>query len=513
MTPPEEDTLNDPQQEPDLEQEPGDLAEEQDSSAEEEKPKLSLTVQAESPSTCQRHVTVTISEDDVVRYRDEAFSEMMPKAEVPGFRPGRAPRKLVEARFRKEINEQIKGSLLMDSIEQVNEDEDFSAISEPDFDFEAVEVPDDGPMTFEFDLEVRPEFDLPDWKGMRLEKPVREFSKEDVDQRLATLLDRYGQVVPHDGPAAADDHVTLNMTFKKDGEVVSRLEEQTVRIRPVLSFHDGNLTEFDRLMEGVEENDSRHAKITIGEEASNEELRGQEVDVELEVLDVKKLELPEMDEAFLQRIGGFDNEGDLRDAVQSEMERQLDYHQQQRLRQGITNLLTESADWDLPPDLLERQSHREMERSILELRYAGFGEDEIRTHENELRQNSREATTRALKEHFILERLAEVEEITDEPEDYDHEIASIAAQSNESPRRVRARLEKRGQMDALRNQVIERKVIELIKSHATFDEVDYEIEVNDTEAVDFNISGHEQGEIPEAKHAEEAALRTPADRT
>ena len=82
--------------------------------------------------------------------------------------------------------------------------------------------------------------------------------------------------------------------------------------------------------------------------------------------------------------------------------------------------------------MLSRQIHRELQRAVLELRRSGFSDDEIRAHENELRQNSRAATARALKEHFILERIAEEEKIEDEPEDYDHEIALIAAQSGES---------------------------------------------------------------------------------
>src|SRR5690349_20537870 len=123
-----------------------------------EKPKMDLNVKVDVPSACERHVTVTIPRADVDRYFNDVFSELMPSAAVPGFRPGRAPRKLVEQRFRKEVLGQVKGSLVMDSIAQASEDQKLTAISEPDFDFAAVEVPEDGDMTFEFDIEVRPEF-------------------------------------------------------------------------------------------------------------------------------------------------------------------------------------------------------------------------------------------------------------------------------------------------------------------------------------------------------------------
>ena len=132
---------------------------------EEEAQTLALEVKVETRSTCERHVTVTIPREDIERYFDKEFSELMPTAHVPGFRPGHAPRKLVETRFRKDIAEKVKSELLMDSLAQVNEEQKLSAISEPDFDFEAVELPEEGPLTFEFDIEVRPEFDLPQVEG------------------------------------------------------------------------------------------------------------------------------------------------------------------------------------------------------------------------------------------------------------------------------------------------------------------------------------------------------------
>src|SRR5947208_1450649 len=154
---------------------------------------LHLDVQVASPSACERHVTVTIAREDIERYFDDAFSEMMPTAAVPGFRAGRAPRKVVEHRFRDEVSDQVKSALLLDSLEQISEEQRFTAISEPNFDLEAVEVPKEGPMTFEFKIEVRPEFELPKWKGLKLNRPVRDFTDADVDGQLEQMLSRYGQ--------------------------------------------------------------------------------------------------------------------------------------------------------------------------------------------------------------------------------------------------------------------------------------------------------------------------------
>lgn len=469
---------------------------------EEESTPLKLEVQIASPSACERHVTVTVSREDIDRYLNDAYSELMPSANVPGFRIGRAPRKLVESKFRKEVGEQIKGSLLLDSLSQISDEQKFTAISEPDLKLDSIEVPEEGPMTFEFDIEVRPEFEMPKWKGAKLERPVREFTPADVEQHLEKMLTRFGQLVPFDGTASEGDFLTVNLSTSYDGEQLEKEEERVLRIRPTLSFRDGEIKDFDKLMAGVKAGDSRSAEVELMQDAPNEALRGKKVMVDFEVLEVKKLKLPELTEDFLSEMGGFKTEGDLKDAIKANLQRQLEYDQQQKIRSQISALLTKAADWDLPPGLLKRQSARELERTVMELRRAGFSEAEIRARENLLRQNSAASTARSLKEHFILERIAEEESIEAEEGDFEKEIFLIAMQSGESPRRVRAQIEKRGLMDVLQNQIIERKVLELVQSNAKFTDQPHEPENLDVEALHLAAGGGEAAaSIPEAKEA------------
>src|SRR6185503_5932408 len=149
---------------------------------------------------------------------------------------GRAPRKVVEHRFRDEVSDQVKSALLLDSLEQISEEQRFTAISEPNFDLEAVEVPKDGPMTFEFTIEVRPEFELPKWRGLKLNRPVRDFTDTDIDDQLDQMLARYGQLVPFDGPAAEGDYVSVRVTSTAVGRQIAREDDAVIRIRPTLSF-------------------------------------------------------------------------------------------------------------------------------------------------------------------------------------------------------------------------------------------------------------------------------------
>ena len=472
--------------------------------------KLSLEVKIDEPGTCERHVTVTIAREDVDRYIEQAIEEIVPKAEVPGFRVGRAPKKLVAARFKEQVNDQVKGSLLMDSMEQVSDEADFSAISEPDFDYNAVTIPDSGPLTFEFDIEVRPEFDSPQWKGLKLERPTRDLDDAAVTKHLNMILVKYGEQVEVDS-VEAEDWIDADFEFSRDGKQLSKVTDTRVRVRPKLSFGNAELEGFDKLVGGAKKNATLSATVTISDQDSNESLQGAEVDVKITVRSIRRDETPQLTPAFLGRIGGFESEGELREEVEKELDRQFRYHQQRRIREQITSQLTKDANWDLPPELLRRQAGRELERAVMELERSGFSMEDINSYANQLRRNSLHSTEAALKEHFIFERIAEELEIEAMPEDYDAEIALIAAQRQVSPRRVRAQMEKRGQLDTLRNQIIERRVIESIEKEAAFTDIPFEEPVQDTSAVDHLI-GH-RAEIAEAEHADQSSLREKPDYT
>ncbi len=464
--------------------------EETDVESEEAEDRLDIQVEVNEVGACERHVVVTVSAADIDKYKDEAYSDLMPKAQIPGFRIGRAPRKLVESRFKSDIVDQVKGSLIMDAMSQVTDEQDFSAISEPDFNFEAVQMPDDGDLTFEFNVEVRPEFDMPEWKGLDLEKVVHEYSDEEVDTRAAELLQRYGDVEDVDGTVEVGDTVNISIDFKDGDEVTSTVSEQTVIVRGNLSFSDGSIEGFGDLVVGASAGDTKDTTAKLSESLDDAELAGKEYSASIKINSVKRVTPPELTAEFLEEVGGFESEDDLKSAVREELERQLNYHQQQRTRSQITELLTADANWELPPQLLRRQSQRELQRSILELQASGFPDEEIRRHINRLQQNLLGSTEKALKEHFILERIAEDNDLDATPEDIEREILIIAMQQQTSPRAVRAQLEKRGDMDALRNQIIERQAIDLITEEANFTETDMpEDEDNDTFALSAAISG------------------------
>ncbi len=472
-------------------------------SAEEKQP-IQLEVTVESPQSCLREVVVTIPQSEVQRYLKDAFDEVVPEAQVPGFRNGRAPRKLVEKQFKDRVVEQVKGSLLMDSLSQVTDSENFSAISEPDFDYNSIDLPDEGDFKFQFSVEVRPEFDTPNWKGLQLSKPVEEVGDDEIQQSLDRVLSRYATLAASDEPAVDGDNLLVTAEFHDGTTMLSKMDEERVRLHQRLSLSDAVCDDFGKVMAGVKEGEIRKANVTISEGADEEEMRGKEIEATFHVVEVLKSETPELTDAFLEELGDFESEDELRSFVRDSLVRQADYRTQQALRKTVVELLAGEASFDLPPALVKRQTMRELERKVLELRRSGFDEDNIRGFVNASKQNAQASTQSALREHFILEKIAEEEDVDASPEDYDEEVRLIAEQSDMPERRVRARLEKQGQMDALRNQIVERKVVELIVAAAkvTDEMVEKKAGEEETEFAVYHsvLAAKEDDVIPEAKY-------------
>src|SRR5262249_41692583 len=122
------------------------------------KRKLDLDVKITDVGPCKKHLKVSIARPEIDREFDESLGNLKREAAVPGFGPGRAPRQLVQKRFRKEVADQVKSTLLMACLEQLDEDYKLNPITQPDLDVQAIELPEEGPMMFEMDLEVRPDF-------------------------------------------------------------------------------------------------------------------------------------------------------------------------------------------------------------------------------------------------------------------------------------------------------------------------------------------------------------------
>lgn len=433
--------------------------------------KLHQQVEIKDVGPCKKHIKVTVERGDIDERLNSKYSELVTDANVPGFRPGKAPRKIIERRFRHDVGDQVKAEVMMASLEQLAEEHDIAPLSPPDLDPANIEIPEKGPLVYEFDVEVRPQFDLPNYKGLKLRRPVRKFNDADVAEEERRLLSRFGQVVPKpEGKAQIGDYVVGDLTVKDGDRTLGEIKETQFRVERQLAFKDGVCQKFAEQVKGANPGDTRTIDIKLSENAADPSLHGKTVKGTLKVNDVKSVRLPELTHELLHEFGVHTPE-QLRERIMVLLNRRLEYMQRQAARQQVLEHIAAAATWELPNDLLARQARSALGRRVMEMRAGGMSDEEIQGRMRLLQQDVLRTTALALKEHFVLQKIAEVEKIEVNDEDINDEVQRIAVENNESPRRIRARLEKEELLESLAIELIERKVLDLIFQNAEYEDV------------------------------------------
>ncbi|HVS36792.1 MAG TPA: trigger factor [Gemmataceae bacterium] len=477
---------------------------------ESEPAKLHQSVEIKDVGPCKKHIKVTIERQDIDDRFGEKFSELVSDANVSGFRPGKAPRRIIERRFQREVGDQVKTEVLLASLQQLAEDHDIAPLSQPDLDPAAIEMPKQGPLVYEFEVEVRPQFDLPEYKGLKLKKLVHVFSDEEVAQEERRILAPHGQVVPKpEGNAQIGDILTVDVTTRDGYREISTIKEAQFRIDKRLAFKDAVAPRFAEQVQGANAGDVRTVDIEVSTAAADASLRGKTVQASVDIKDVKTLRPPELTHEFLH-LFGVHSADELHELIRALLQRRLEYTQRQSAREQVLAQIAAASTWELPQDLLMRQARKAMARRIMEMRSDGISEEEIAQRQRLMQQDVLRSTELALKEHFVLQKIAEKEKIEINEDDLNEEIERLAEQADESPRRVRARLEKEDMLDALAAEMIERKALDLILDSAEWEEAPLKEEAPAVSTVEAQTVPGEMHDPAAEPSAAESEPETPA---
>ncbi len=442
--------------------------------------KLEQSVEINDAGPCRKHIKVTVARKAIDQRFNEKFTELVRAEQSPinGFRPGKAPRKVIERRFRSSVEEQVRNEVLMASLEQLATDHKISPLSPPDLDPSKLEIPnDDSPFVYEFDVEVRPEFDLPDYKGIKLRRPTKTFTADDIAKEQRRLLEPAGELIikPGDSPEVAiDDYIEADVVINDGEKDLNTVNDARMKVEDTLALTDGLAENFGKELAGAKVGDERSVMIKLAENAV-EAHKGKTITAKFKVKSIKVMKLPELTPELLREFG-VRNEDQFQELIAAMMARRLEYAQRQSFRRQILEQLVDTAKWELPNDLLIRQARQTLSRRVMEMRSAGMADPEIMGRMQVIQQNSIGSTAVALREHFVLQKIAELEKIEIEESDIDEEIDRIADRTGENRRKVRARMEKEEMIEALATEILERRALDVVLDNAVYEDVELKSE-------------------------------------
>jgi trigger factor len=421
------------------------------------------TVAVEDAGTLRKKVTVTVSRERIDAKSDELFGELGRNAPVPGFRVGHAPRRLIEKRFGKEVSEDVRNGLVGDAVGSAIEDEKLKVLGEPDIDLEEIKLPEGGELTFSFEVEVAPEFDLPEYKGLKIERPDAEVTDELVESALRRMLEPMGRLIPVDGAAKEGDTIVADVKLTGDG-IEFAADAAEFRVAPA-QVQGVPLEDLGKAIAGKKAGQSCSLKDKVPAGHPNEQWRDKDVEVSIAIKEVKRLEIPELTDD-LARTQGFDSVGDLREAARRSLDARLESDKIEVLRDQLRKRLLDGAQFDLPEKLSDRHTERVLSRRYVDLMMRGAPREELDGSIDRLRAEAAEQAATALKLSFILSRLAEEEQVEVEEAELNARITEIARRQNRRPERFRQELAGEGRLEQLVSGILEEKTLDKILEYA-----------------------------------------------
>lgn len=437
---------------------------EQKQDEQEEDETLGTRAELEELEGCKRRLKAAIPAEKVQEEVDRNYSELSRMVSLPGFRRGRVPRKLLEARYGEQVDKELKESLVAQSFSEVAKERDLKVVGEPVFD--DVEIKDD--LEYQVEFEVRPVFELPEYKGLEVESETTPVAEADVDEEVEKLRKRsasYETIDP--SKAEPDDYYRGKYRLLRDGEEVK--EAQATVVQPSSKVLDQFLIE--DLAEKVAAWESPVDKaleldVTAPAGFPDEVLRGAELRLEFELEEVSRSQLPDVDEEFAKKLGKDDLAGlrtEIREALEERRAREEEKQLEERLLKGVED----ATEIELPEGLLQTQRERSRLDRDYELMRQGMNPDEVKEKlvaEGEAMEKELRAE---LKRFFILTEIADKEKVFVTEADVRARIEQMAGLYGAPPAALREQLKSSGRLDALRASLLQEKTRALLRKKAS----------------------------------------------
>lgn len=462
---------------------------------------MKSTVEQLSPTRVRINVEVPFAELEPDFQR--AYKELAKQVRLPGFRPGKAPAKLLEARIGREaMLDQIVNDALPSRYGQAVAESDVQPLGRPNIEVTKKEYGQD--LQFTAEVDIRPKISPPDLSALTVSVDPIEIGEDDVDAELQSLRTRFGTLTAVDRPVAVGDVVSIDLSATVDGEDIPNAAAEG------LSHEVGSgrlIAGLDDAVVGLSADESRvfTAKLAAGEHA------GQEAQVTVTVRSVKGRELPEPDDEFAQLASEFDSIDELRASLSDQVRQAKRAQQAEQIRNATIDALLEQVDVPLPESYVQAQFD-----SVLHSALSGLNHDEARFNELLVEQGSsraafdaeaRTASEKDVKRQLLLDALADELQVQVGQDDLTERLVTTSRQYGIEPQHLFGYLQERNQLPTMFADVRRELAIRAAVEAATVTDSDG----NTIDTSEFFGKRVSAGEAEEAEPADEGAARAASD--
>ncbi len=432
-----------------------------------------ITVQDDGPS--RKKLIIEIPAEAVDEKVAGSIDTVAAEAELPGFRKGRAPIRLVEKKFGELITREAKNELVASAYSAAVEENGLKVIGDPIMDgLEDLELERGKPLKFEIAVEVMPEFDLPSLEGIKVFKPLLEVTDEQIDGELEKLRINEGELEQREEPEPGDYLTGHGVMTGPDGEEFYNIEGAVVRVPPPEDEGRGMILgimveDFASQLGLPKPGETATVKVTGPQHHEREELRGKALTITFKVDRVDRI-IPAPMADVVAKLG-FESEEEMREMFRTRLGQRVLINQQAAMRQQVARHLLDNTEMALPERLTTAQTERILHRERVEMMYRGFDEAVIEQRLAEMRNVSGERATRELKLSFILNKAGDELDVKVEEAEVNGRIAQMASERGVRPDELRRQLIESRQVGAIVQQIREHKTIDAILAKAEVEDI------------------------------------------
>ena len=430
-----------------------------------------MNIVVEKLPKCVATLRVEIPAEKVRGLRDQIVRTFSSKARVPGFRPGKAPRAVIEKRFDKEITEELHDKLVNEAYDAALKQEDLKVL-----DFgnpEDLTTQPEGSITFVAKLTLAPEVQLPDYKGVTVTVPPLAVPDEDIQAQLTSLQERFAEFKDIEGrPAAMADFAVINYTSTVAGKPT---EEFLGKPAGYLSGRDGFwvrlddkafLPGFAAQLVGMNAGETREITLTLPEDFPVAELQNHEIVFTTTLKELKESILPDLNDELATRLAPGKSLAEIstiiRDNMQLERKRKID---DMKVNQIVARFNTQ-VDFELPEDLVTQETQSQADAMVQRGVQSGMSEHEIESQQNEIFASAGQLAVSNLRTNFILQEIARVENITVSDAELVSHLAQIAQSRKLAPKKFIKDMQRAGRLPSIRSSISIGKAIDFLVAHA-----------------------------------------------
>ena len=428
-------------------------------------PQNSVTVEDIGPARVRIKIEIPI--ERIEARLDSDIDELRRTAVVPGFRTGRAPRRLVEKRFGSETRDRLKNVLIAEALEKAISENEIKTLGEPDLDIDAIEMPEEAPLSFEIETDVEPKFDMPELEGIAVTKRTAPVKDEDVEATIKTMLSREGVYEPlTKGSAEKGDQIIGDLWLKVGDEEITRRDDMALLAGPTdMPLMSVKLNDLCEKFVGAKVGTKVTDEVTIGEEHTNEEARGKQGTAGMDIKEIKRLKIPPLTDEWLKKAG-WQGQDEFRATIKNNLERRVEDSALEQMRIQVRQYLLEQTKLDLPENLVANHVKQAEHRQLVRLLQMGVPESTARQEIVKKAEDIHSQAVDEAKVFFILGRIADEYDIGVDDAEINGQIANMAAAYGARPEQVRQRLNQEGQLGMMASQIQERKVLDKLLSQA-----------------------------------------------